>query len=155
MISVTLSFGTDPETEHFPSTSTAKTTTCDLEIILAEGPFQYVDHALDEQVNEAANIVIALDYFPLALDQAGAYIEETQCGFNTYLKIYQDRRKALLARRGAQTTNYPDSVAATWSLSFQRVERANPAAAELLRLCAYLSPDRIPEELIKEEKPPK
>jgi hypothetical protein len=37
-----------------------------------------------------------------------------------------------------------------WSLSFQKVEQANPAAAELLRYCAFLSPDAIPEELITE-----
>src|SRR5262249_35489371 len=47
-------------------------------------------------------------------------------------------------------TNYPYSVATTWSLSFQKVEQANPAAAEFLRLCAYLAPDRIPEELIRD-----
>src|SRR5260370_21929364 len=34
--------GTDPRIERFPSTSAAKTTISDLEIILAEGPFQAV-----------------------------------------------------------------------------------------------------------------
>jgi tetratricopeptide (TPR) repeat protein/transcriptional regulator with XRE-family HTH domain len=106
--------------------------------------------ASDEEVNEAGNIVVALDHFPLALEQAGAYIEETGCSFDTYLQLYQKHRKALLARRGAQNTNYPDSVATTWSLSFQKVEQANPAAAELLRLCAFLAPDHIPEELLKD-----
>ena len=106
--------------------------------------------ASDEEINEAGNIVVALDHFPLALDQAGAYIDETQCSFSDYLQLYQDHRKALLARRGIQSTNYPDSVATTWSLSFQKVEHVNPAAADLLRLCAFLSPDRIPEELIKD-----
>ncbi|MBV9256872.1 MAG: helix-turn-helix domain-containing protein, partial [Ktedonobacteraceae bacterium] len=105
-------------------------------------------HASDEEVNEAGNIVIALDSFPLALEQAGAYIEETGCSFEHYLQLYQTHRKALLARRGAQTTNYPDSVATTWSLSFHKVEQSNPAAAELLRLCAFLAPDHIPEELL-------
>ena len=32
--------GTDPITERFPSTSAAKTTVCDIEIITAEGPFK-------------------------------------------------------------------------------------------------------------------
>ena len=32
--------GTDPKVERFPSTSTAKTTVCDMEIVLAEGPFR-------------------------------------------------------------------------------------------------------------------
>lgn len=101
-----------------------------------------------EMVNVARSIVDALDSFPLALDQAGAYIEETKCDLADYLQLYQDHRKDLLARRGYQVTDYPDSVATTWSLSFQKVEQANPAAAELLRLCAFLAPDAIPEELI-------
>ncbi len=110
-------------------------------------------HATDEEINEAGNIVVALDHFPLALDQAGAYIEETQCGFGDYLAAYQAHRRELLARRGTQATNYPDSVATTWSLSFHKVEHANPAAAELLRLCAFLAPDAIPLELIKNAAP--
>jgi tetratricopeptide (TPR) repeat protein/nucleoside phosphorylase len=111
---------------------------------------QRFDHTSDEEINEATNVVIALDHFPLALDQAGAYIEETKCGFVDYLQIYQTHRKELLARRGLQATNYPDSVATTWSLSFHKVEQANPAAAELFRLCAFLAADKIPEELIRD-----
>ena len=34
--------GTNPTTERFPSTSTAKTTVCDIEIVLAPGPFKAV-----------------------------------------------------------------------------------------------------------------
>ncbi|HEY7416467.1 MAG TPA: hypothetical protein VH593_14840 [Ktedonobacteraceae bacterium] len=104
--------------------------------------------ASDEECNEATNIVIALDGFPLALDQAGAYIEETRCGFAAYLQLYEQHRTQLLARRGKQATNYPASVATTWDLSFQKIEQTQPAAAELLRLCAFLAPDHIPEELI-------
>src|SRR6266567_4774145 len=104
----------------------------------------------DEDVNEAGNIVIALDYLPLALDQAGAYIEETGCSLSHYLLLYQSHSKELLARRGIQSSDYPHAVATTWSLSFQKVEQANPAAAELLRLCAFLAPDAIPEEIITE-----
>lgn len=106
--------------------------------------------ASDEERNEAINIVITLDGFPLALDQAGAYIEETECSFSDYLQTYQKHHQALLARRGAQATNYPDSVATTWSLSFQHIAQTNPAASELLHLCAFLAPDAIPEELLTE-----
>jgi len=111
---------------------------------------QRFENATDEEIDQAGNIVVALDHFPLALDQAGAYIEETKCNFTDYLEVYQNRRNALLARRGKQAVNYPDSVTTTWSLSFQKVQQANPAAAELLHLCAFLAPDRIPEELIKD-----
>jgi tetratricopeptide (TPR) repeat protein len=39
-------------------------------------------------------------------------------------------------------------VATTWSLSFQQVEQQSPAAADVLRLCAFLAADAIPEELL-------
>jgi hypothetical protein len=86
----------------------------------------------------------------LGKTQAGAYLEETQCSFAQYLELYETHRKDLLAERDLQTTSYPDSVATTWSLSFHKVEQANPAAAELLQMLAFLAPDIIPEELIRE-----
>ncbi|GCE15003.1 tetratricopeptide repeat protein [Tengunoibacter tsumagoiensis] len=105
------------------------------------------------EIDEAINVVIALAQFPLAIDQAGAYIEETGCSLHEYLRIHQQHRTELLARRGKQITPYPDSVATTWSLSFMQVQRINPAAAELLQLCAFLAPDHIPEELLTEGAP--
>ncbi|GCF11469.1 FxSxx-COOH system tetratricopeptide repeat protein [Dictyobacter arantiisoli] len=103
-----------------------------------------------DEIDEAINVVIALAQFPLAIDQAGAYLEETGCSLHDYLHIYQQHRSVLLARRGKQTTQYPESVATTWSLSFAQVQRTNPAAAELLQLCAFFAPDHIPEELLSE-----
>ncbi len=99
---------------------------------------------------QAAEIVTELDGLPLALDQAGAYIEETKCGFAGYLNLYRTRRKELLLRRGTLPSDHPEPVATTWSLSFQQVERDSPAAADLLRLFAFLNPEGIPEEIITE-----
>src|SRR5450755_3291043 len=88
---------------------------------------------------------------PLALDQAGAYIEETGCSLAEYQRLYQHRRADLLAeRRGQLVDDHPLPVATTWSLSFAQVEQKSPAAADLLRLCAFLAPDAIPEEIITE-----
>src|SRR2546421_9714449 len=89
-----------------------------------------------------------MDGLPLALDQVGAYLQETGAPLSDYLGLYERRRTDLLARRGRLPPGPPDTVAPTWSLSFQQVEQANPAAAELLRLCAFLAPDGIPEELL-------
>lgn len=97
---------------------------------------------------QAQAIVEAVDGLPLALDQAGAYIEETGCSLSDYLKFYKTRRNRLLRTRGRDASGHPEPVATTWSLSFERVERANPAAAELLRLLAFLHPDAIPERMI-------
>lgn len=109
-----------------------------------------VSQASQESRDQAAEIVTALDGLPLALDQAGAYIEETRCGFSAYLNLYRTRRKDLLRRRGRVSIDHPESVAATWSLSFQQIEQENSAAADLLRLLTFLNPEAIPEEIIAE-----
>jgi tetratricopeptide (TPR) repeat protein len=95
----------------------------------------------------------ALDGLPLALDQAAAYLEETQSSLSDYLNLYRTQRLALLKRRGGIASEHPESVATTWSLSFEKVKQANPAAVELLSFLAFLSPDAIPEEIITEGAP--
>ena len=95
----------------------------------------------------AAQLARELGYLPLALDQAGAYLEETRCGLQQYLELYQGHRAALLRHRGGVASDHPDSVATTWSLSFALIESRNVLAADLLRLCAVLHPDAIPETL--------
>jgi tetratricopeptide (TPR) repeat protein len=96
----------------------------------------------------AAAIVQEMDGLPLALDQAGAFIEETQSSVSDYLQRYRQRQDVLLQRRGGTGKEHPEPVATTWSLSFERVEQLDPLAAELLRCCAFLAPDAIPEQMI-------
>ncbi len=98
----------------------------------------------------AFQIVEELGGLPLALDQAGAYIEESAYHLAGYFKLYHKQRTALLKRRGGLATDHPAPVATTWSLSFERVEQADSLAADLLRLCAFLDPDAIPEEILLE-----
>lgn len=95
----------------------------------------------------AERIVREMDGLPLAIVQAGAYVEETGCSLDDYLRLYATHRKELLARRSHLVLNYPETVATTWLLSFQQVEQANPAASDLLCLYAFLAPDTIPEGL--------
>jgi len=107
-----------------------------------------LEAAFPSDVAVAREIATDLGGLPLALDQAGAYIEETQCSLSDYQQRYQTRRALLLQRRGGGVLDHPEAVATTWSLSFEKVEERNPAAADLLKLCAYLAPDAIPEAII-------
>ena len=84
---------------------------------------------------------------PLALDQAGAYLEETGCSLQHYLNLYKSHRAELLHHRGVLALDHPDSVATTWSLSFAAIEQSSTLAADVLRVCSLLHPDAIPEEL--------
>ena len=102
---------------------------------------------------KAGEIVLQLGGLPLAVDQAGAYIDETACGPAGYLERYRKHAPELLRLRGALSPDHPDPVASTWALSFKNIEKANPAAAELLRFCAFLHPDAIPEEVFVQGAP--
>ncbi len=116
------------------------------------GQDDLIDKASAANIAKAKEIVWAVDGLPLALDQAGAYIEETSCSLARYLDLYQKQHEKLLKRRGntAAEHDHPKPVANTWEISFKKVEEANPAAADLLRLCAFLAPDAIPEKIIIE-----
>ena len=110
-------------------------------------------HASLEGVSEvtrslAIEIAKMLDGLPLAIDQAGAYIEETETSLRRYIELYASRRTDLLNTRGGLVSDHP-SVMATMSLSFEKVEQSNPVSAELLRFLAFLHPDAIPDELIE------
>jgi tetratricopeptide (TPR) repeat protein len=98
------------------------------------------DRKLVSEINEE------LAGLPLALDQAAAYIEETPSTPAKYLNLYRTEGAALRSLRGKRAADHA-SVTITFSLAFAQVEKANPAAADLVRACAFLAPDAIPEEI--------
>jgi tetratricopeptide (TPR) repeat protein len=102
--------------------------------------------ASEDHKKAARELTAEVAGLPLALDQAAAYIEETPTTPAKYLKLYRTEGAALRARRGKLATEH-DSVTVTFSLAFAQVEKANPAAADLVRACAFLAPDAIPEEI--------
>jgi len=107
-----------------------------------------IENASEADKKDANILYELLDGLPLALDQAGAYMEEVAVSIEKYLFRYKTRYMELLARRGRLNQGYKLSVATTWSLNFEQVEQNNPAAAELLRLFAFLHPDAIPEVMV-------
>jgi hypothetical protein len=96
----------------------------------------------------AHSVASRLDRLPLALEQAGAYLEQTGEQLATYAELLQTNLARLLAE--GRVANHPGSVVATWALSFQRVGERSAAAADLLRLCAFLSPAAIPLGLLEQ-----
>jgi len=101
------------------------------------------------QTDEAAADALAeaLGNLPLALAQAGAYIETNRTTFAEYLELFQSRRTELWEDE-RPPLNYPHTVATTWSLAMEQVGQDSPAGADLLNLCAFLGPDDIPLTLL-------
>jgi serine/threonine protein kinase/tetratricopeptide (TPR) repeat protein len=106
-----------------------------------------LEAAAVSDIEQAKKIVDDMHGLPLALDQAAAFVDENASSFEEYRKLYQSYGDELRRERGFQRGDYPESVATTWLISFRKVEESNRAAADLLKFCAFLGPDAIPEEI--------
>jgi tetratricopeptide (TPR) repeat protein len=95
----------------------------------------------------AGELARELDFLPLALEQAAAFIESAGKTLAGYLANFRQHHLALL-NRGTPGTDYPATVATTWEISFQQLEKESPAGAALLHLCAFFAPDDIPRDVI-------
>jgi tetratricopeptide (TPR) repeat protein/DNA-binding XRE family transcriptional regulator len=109
-----------------------------------------LEQAAPEDYEQALALWELVEGLPLALDQIGAYIRATGRSLASYRVLYEQRRLDLLKERGKTPPGHKESVVTTFSVAFDRVQIANPAAADLLRLCAFLHPKAIPMELITE-----
>jgi tetratricopeptide (TPR) repeat protein/transcriptional regulator with XRE-family HTH domain len=106
---------------------------------------------ISAQQRMLANVIYTtVGGLPLALDQAGAYIEETGCSLADYLGRFQHQQMTLLGRRGESAGYHPQPVSVTVSLSHERVRHGDTLAATLLYICSFLQPDAIPEEMLIE-----
>jgi transcriptional regulator with XRE-family HTH domain len=99
----------------------------------------------DTLAHQAAEIARLMHGLPLALDQAGAYLEETNCSLSDYLSLYEQKRAWLLERRGRFVTGHPDSVAATVLRAYEKIKAMDGLAADLLSVSALSGSETIPE----------
>ena len=95
---------------------------------------------LDGDVGE--QIAGQLGQLPLALEQAAAYLDQTQMPPAQYLDLLR-RRADELYRRG-KLASRDDTIATLWDISLDRISGQSPAAVQLLDVCAYLAPEPIP-----------
>src|SRR5260370_13552916 len=79
-----------------------------------------------------------LGALPLALDQAGAYIEETKCSLADYINLYQTRREMLLKWRGGLSPDQSRPLATPSAISLPK-PLPGPAVV-LVRLDIFLFP---------------
>jgi MinD-like ATPase involved in chromosome partitioning or flagellar assembly len=96
--------------------------------------------------DDAAKVAIALGDLPLAIEQAGAWLEETGMPAAAYVAELETQLTRVLSLN--QPPDYPEPVAATWNLSFDRLGERSPAAVRLLQLCAFFAPDPVSMSLL-------
>jgi tetratricopeptide (TPR) repeat protein len=100
----------------------------------------------------ATELCRELGYLTLAVAQAGAFIKNTGMSLAEYLPVFREMRLAVFEESDAQLADRPDegNVAATYRLNVEKLEKANPAARDLLNLLAFFAPEPFRLELLKE-----
>jgi tetratricopeptide (TPR) repeat protein len=108
------------------------------------------------ELDDAAGLVEALDYMPLAIAQAAAYIGQRapRVTVSKYLLNFRkgERSRAELlnndmgdSRRDGRSSN---SIISTWQISFEHIRRESPSATQLLSLMSLFDRQGIPESLL-------
>ena len=95
----------------------------------------------------AGQIADALGDLPLALEQAAAYITDTEISYTDYLNLFTKRRKDLWADEEAPV-NYEQTVTTTWNVSIEKVKEESRVGLEILCFFSFLAPDNIPRSFL-------
>jgi predicted component of type VI protein secretion system/UDP-2,3-diacylglucosamine pyrophosphatase LpxH len=111
----------------------------------------------DEDCVGIDELTAALEYMPLAIVQAAAYIarKAPRCSVQQYLADFQrsDRQRTTLldSEAGQLRRDYEakNSIIITWQISFDYIRETRPSAAGLLSLMSFFDRQGIPEELFR------
>ncbi|MEU4442122.1 FxSxx-COOH system tetratricopeptide repeat protein [Actinosynnema sp. NPDC050801] len=98
--------------------------------------------------DQARRLADVLGDLPLGLAQAAAYLEETALPVEEYLTLLDTHESALLAE--GDVPDHPHTVTTVWSLSLERLARQEPATMAVVGISAYLAPDDIPLDRLRE-----
>jgi len=106
----------------------------------------------DEQEAKSKDICEKLGYLPLAINQAGAYLEKTGCTLAEYLEALDGKGLELLRNEKYKDDKYQHTVATVWETSMEKVRADSPEAEDLLKLFSFFAPDDIPLDMVKAGK---
>ena len=104
---------------------------------------------------DAKEITRALDYLPLAITQAAAFLDQNDITVAHYLQLYGDGKAQmddLLEPEEHDTGRYyeiQNSVYHTWKISFEQIVRQALLASDTLSLMAMFDRQSIPMALLR------
>ena len=108
----------------------------------AESVALLLDRVPGLAASDADRLAAALGDLPLALAQAASYMAVTGTSCGDYLELLSTRAASLLGE--GRPASYPQSLAGATEIDFQRLRADDPAAAEVVAVCACLAPEPIP-----------
>ena len=95
---------------------------------------------------EADRVAEAVGDLPLAVEQAGSLLADTGMTVDKYLRLLAERAQDVLDHDPGGA--YPQSLAASWAVAFDRLALDDPPALDLLTLVAWCGPEPVPLSLL-------
>ena len=109
---------------------------------------------------DAKELTAALEYLPLTIGQAAAYLNEIDMSAQDYLILFR-RGLADVPELLSESIHDPardretsNSIFQTWRLSFRRIAKEDSRAAELLSIMSMLDREGISEDLLRKAGEP-
>lgn len=105
---------------------------------------------------DADIILDLLSGLPLALTQAGSYLQETNMSTSDYVKHYDSTWERLMQSQSRYPAQeYGDrNVLTTWTISYEHVQKQSEGAASLLKLWGFLDHGELWYKLISAASAP-
>jgi hypothetical protein len=101
---------------------------------------------------EADRVAEAVGDLPLAVEQAGSLLADTGMAVDKYLRLLAERAQDVLDHDPGGA--YPQSLAASWAVAFDRLADDDPTALDLLTVVAWCGPDQVPLSLLTDHPDP-
>src|SRR4029453_3252125 len=101
---------------------------------------------------EADRVAEAVGDLPLAVEQAGSLLADTGMAVDKYLRVLAQRAQDVLDHDPGGT--YPQSLAASWAVAFDRLATDDPTALDLLTVVAWCGPEPVPLSLLTDHPDP-
>ncbi|KAK1569875.1 P-loop containing nucleoside triphosphate hydrolase protein [Colletotrichum navitas] len=105
-------------------------------------------------LEEVSSLSARLEYLPLALVQAAAFIQENSISISEYLQLLDESDENLVDQLSEPFTTVgrdsgvPNEVTATWIVSFNQIQQRDTLASQILSFICLLDRQAIPKKIV-------
>ncbi|PNP80499.1 hypothetical protein FNYG_06098 [Fusarium nygamai] len=107
----------------------------------------------DDELDDAVLLLEEMQSLPLAISQAGAYMQRTETSVSQYLNDFKEETTRWRMLKEPEFDRYrlhnsSNSILETWNPSIRRLHQENELAYKLLQILAYVDNEAITERLV-------
>ncbi|KAJ5987969.1 kinesin light chain [Penicillium waksmanii] len=103
---------------------------------------------------DMVDLLAELEYLPLAVTQAAAYINTNKSSISEYLSLFKNTAEDAIAIMSSdfgdkmRYSNLTNAVAKTWTITFNKIQCLDPIAANLLKFMSCIEWRAIPYSIL-------